>query len=173
MCSYIRSFVELGYEPDCPVMLDFVPVDYVASAVTHISLKNPLSNGIYHQSNHRYKLIQFAAERLRARGFSIKTESHWDWVRRLVSFSGQTPTSPIVPFVPIYVETMKGEEMTLPEMYYEGVLPSFETINTERALEGTGITCPPVTEALIDLYLNYFQQIGYIPPSPDQESNKT
>ena len=37
------------------------------------------------------------------------------------------------------------------------------TDNTRRLLAGSGITCPPVDDALMERYLTYFAQCGYIP----------
>jgi hypothetical protein len=45
-------------------------------------------------------------------------------------------------------------------------LPTYDTSQAQRGLEGSGIICPPADEKLLDTYLNYLQQIDFI-PHPD------
>ena len=42
-------------------------------------------------------------------------------------------------------------------------LPTYDTRETQRALEGSGIACPPADEKLFGTYLRYLQGTGFIP----------
>ena len=45
-------------------------------------------------------------------------------------------------------------------------LPTYDTRETKRELEGSGIVCPPSDEKLFGTYLRYLQDVGFI-PQPD------
>jgi hypothetical protein len=40
----------------------------------------------------------------------------------------------------------------------------FDDSQTQRALEGSGIVCPPLDAETFRAYLNYFVRIGFFPP---------
>jgi hypothetical protein len=42
-------------------------------------------------------------------------------------------------------------------------LPTYDTRQTQRELEGSGIVCPPADERLFETYLRYLQETGFIP----------
>ena len=42
-------------------------------------------------------------------------------------------------------------------------LPTYDTRETERELQGSGIACAPADEKLFGLYLDYLQGIGFMP----------
>jgi hypothetical protein len=41
--------------------------------------------------------------------------------------------------------------------------PRYDMVNTRRGLEGSGIACPPVDEALLRVYLDAFVAMGWLP----------
>jgi hypothetical protein len=43
-------------------------------------------------------------------------------------------------------------------------LPRYDCRQTMAELEGSGIVCPPVDEALLGLYVNYLRSVGYPEP---------
>src|SRR5205085_12702038 len=42
-------------------------------------------------------------------------------------------------------------------------LPTYDTRETQRELQGSGIVCAPADEKLFGLYLGYLQASGYMP----------
>ncbi|NEE46388.1 hypothetical protein G3M55_17430, partial [Streptomyces sp. SID8455] len=48
----------------------------------------------------------------------------------------------------------------------DGFYPPIDTSDTELALRGTGISCPPLTGELFDRYVEFFVQVGHFPPAP-------
>ena len=52
--------------------------------------------------------------------------------------------------------SLRGEELA--EQIH---LPEYHSENTDAALAGTGITCPPMNRIMIDSYMSYFSSLGY------------
>lgn len=48
----------------------------------------------------------------------------------------------------------------------DGFYPPIDTTETEAALVGTDITCPPLTRELFARYVEFFVQEGHFPPAP-------
>lgn len=42
----------------------------------------------------------------------------------------------------------------------------FDGSRTREALSGSGIVCPPLDEALLRRYLDWFLRVGFYPPPP-------
>jgi hypothetical protein len=51
-------------------------------------------------------------------------------------------------------------------MYLSHVFPSNSRANTERALQGSGITFPPVSGQVLDRDIDHLMETGYLPASP-------
>lgn len=45
----------------------------------------------------------------------------------------------------------------------DGFYPPIDTTETEEALDGTGIVCPPLTEELFATYVGFFVRQGHFP----------
>ncbi|WP_327393504.1 amino acid adenylation domain-containing protein [Streptomyces sp. NBC_01186] len=163
ICSLFRAIAEIGLAPDLDLPLDFVPVDHVADALTHIALTRPTERHVYHLTNPRPAVLADMVERMRAAGYRIATLPYADWVGALVRHVAENPTSPTAPFVPLCVDQAHKSRLSVKELYVNGVFPQLDRRNVERALSGSGLHCPPVDDALLDRYLEHFFQIEYLP----------
>jgi hypothetical protein len=68
-----------------------------------------------------------------------------------------------MPLLPMLAEPVYGQ-LTRWEVY-EG-MPVYDTANTERALAGSdGVEFPCLDRALLQRYLEYWMQIGFLTPS--------
>jgi amino acid adenylation domain-containing protein/thioester reductase-like protein len=163
ICSLFKTIAETGLAPDIPLPMDFVPVDHLAEAVVHIATRHGEGNRTYHLTNPAPALLHDVLERMRAVGFSPRLLPYGPWVRELVRHVARHPTSATAPFVSLCVDRSHKADMSVKEMYLEGIFPRLGRTNTERALEGTGLVCPPVDDLLLDRYLEYFLTSGYLP----------
>jgi amino acid adenylation domain-containing protein/thioester reductase-like protein len=166
LCSFLRSLFELGAAPDFNLPLDFAPVDYVTRAIVHISMNEPAVGTVYHLNNPRYNKLPNIVKKMQDLGYPIQKLPYHTWVQKLVDYTARNPTASIAPFVPLFVERWSEAQISVLEMYVEERIPLFDTRNARMALQGTGIVCPPVDDALLNKYLKYFQQIGFLPPPP-------
>lgn len=145
----------------CPAVrlpLDFLPADHLARAIGHISTSGPAHGEVYHLTNPRPTLLNSLAERLRRREYPVQEIPYAEWIAALVRYAAGHPTDPITPFVPLFVDRCARADITVSEMYFQGVFTEFTRGNAERALVSAGIDIPPVDAEMMDRYIDFLQQ---------------
>ncbi len=162
ICAFFKAIADMGSAPDLDLPLDFVPADYLARAVVHLATHVPPAGQTYHLTNPGYALLPAMVDRLRARGHSIDTHPYHDWVHQLRDFAAHNETHPIVAFVPIFTDPAAARDITVKELYRARIFPTFTRDHTETDLNDAGLTCPPVDDELLDSYIAYFHQTGYL-----------
>ncbi|MGK5544202.1 thioester reductase domain-containing protein, partial [Streptomyces sp. URMC 127] len=162
ICSLFKTIAETGLAPDIDLPMDFVPVDHLAEAVVHIATRRPATGRVHHVTNPRPATLADVLDRMRAAGFALRTMPYEQWVGELVRHVARNPTSPTAPFVSLCVDRSNKADISVKEMYLNGVFPALGRRNAEEALAGSGLVCPPVDAALLDRYLEYFFTSGYI-----------
>ncbi|MCH5671508.1 amino acid adenylation domain-containing protein [Streptomyces gilvus] len=165
MCALIGFIARTGLCPDVPLPLDFLPADCLTRALGHISTRHPARGEVYHLTNPGPTLLSSLVQRLRLRGYPVREIPYEEWITELVTYAAGHPTDPMTPFVPLFVDRCTGADITVSEMYFQGVFPEFTRGNAERALLGTGIDIPPVDAEMMDSHLDFLQKIGWIGPA--------
>lgn len=95
-------------------------------------------------------------------GITLRKLPYTQWVGELVRHVAENPTSATAPFVSLCVDRSRAADMSVKEMYLKGTFPALGRRNTDEALAGSGLHCPPVDSVLLDRYLEYFFASGYI-----------
>ncbi|MFE2038316.1 amino acid adenylation domain-containing protein [Streptomyces scopuliridis] len=162
ICSLFKTIAETGLAPDIALPMDFVPVDHVAESVVHIATRHRATNRVYHLTNPRPAVLADVLDRMRAAGCEMRMLPYGEWVGELVRHVSLHPTSPTAPFVSLCVDRANQGDISVKEMYLEGVFPRLSRRNTEAALAGSGLDCPPVDAVMLDRYLEYFFTSGYM-----------
>ena len=162
MCALIRFITDAGVAPDIDLPLDFVPADICAAAIRYISSHTEAAGRTFHLASPKYALLSSLVNRLRSRGFAVRTVPYREWVDELLRYAAQNPAHPMTPFVPLFVDVCEGPGLTVAEMYLEHVFPAYTRSNTEQALCGSGIAFPPVDEELLDLAIDRLMATGYL-----------
>ncbi|NLU70353.1 amino acid adenylation domain-containing protein [Streptomyces sp. HNM0574] len=162
ICSLFKMIADTGLAPDIELPMDFVPVDHLAESLVHIATRRPAEGRVHHLTNPRPGMLRDVLDRMRAAGFALRTLPYGEWVGELVRHVAQNPTSATAPFVSLCVDRSRGADMSVKEMYLKDTFPALGRHNTERALSGSGLTCPPVDAALLDRYLEHFFTTGYL-----------
>ncbi|MFI6518240.1 amino acid adenylation domain-containing protein [Spirillospora sp. NPDC050679] len=163
ICSLFRTIADTGLAPDIALPMDFVPVDWVAAAIVHIATTRPADGSVYHLTNPSPARLDDMLERMRAAGYAVRTLPYDRWVEELVAHVAANPTSPTAPFVSLCVDRCNRADMSVKEMYFEETFPRLGRDNVLRDLADSGLRCPPVDAALLDHYLRYFMNVGYLP----------
>ncbi|MFE7571516.1 amino acid adenylation domain-containing protein [Streptomyces sp. NPDC057539] len=162
ICSLFKTIAETGLAPDIALPMDFVPVDHVAESVVHIATRHRATDRVYHLTNPRPAVLRDVLDRMRAAGCAMRMLPYGEWVDELVRHVSLHPTSPTAPFVSLCVDRANQGDISVKEMYLEGVFPRLSRHNTEAALAGSGLDCPPVDAVMLDRYLEYFFTSGYM-----------
>ncbi|MEV5437079.1 amino acid adenylation domain-containing protein [Streptomyces sp. NPDC052682] len=169
MAALLRFIMRTGLCPDVPLPLDFLPADCLVRVIGHLSTRRPARGEVYHLTNPRPALLHALAERLRERGHPVREIPYPEWITALVAYAAGHPTDPITPFVPLFVDRCSGADMTVSEMYFQGVFPEFTRDNAQRALRDAGIFVPPVDTDMMDRQIDFLQQGGCDRPAGSRE----
>ncbi len=168
MCALFRTIAETGLAPDMSLPLDFVPVDYTADAIVHIIKHHEPDGRVYHLTNPRDARLPALVERLVAMGYPVRTIAYDEWVRMLAKLTAQHPDHPMAPYVHMFLEPAHDSDLSVKQMYLDPTFPAFSRSNTDAALTGSGLSCPPTDAALLDTYLHELRRTGYLAPPPEQ-----
>ncbi|MEV4372085.1 amino acid adenylation domain-containing protein [Nonomuraea sp. NPDC049637] len=161
MAAVIKAIAETGLAPDVPLRLDFVPVDYVAQAVVVLLTGTPARGRVYHLANPRPAALPLLVERLRRHGYPVRVISRQDWVREMERLCAADPAAPLAG----YLTLVTGEEApdgSVAARQLTGALPEPDLVNLAEAAPDVPAACPPVDAALLDLYIGWLRETGYL-----------
>ncbi|MFJ4521071.1 type I polyketide synthase [Streptomyces sp. NPDC088810] len=130
-----------------------LPVDYVSAAIVSISGRPAAAGGTFHLFNRDALGLGECVARLRALGYPLRDLAPEAW-RELVRSDRDNALLPLLHAF----ELMTGDT----DAFY----PALDTTQTEEALSGTGIACPPLTGELFDRYVEFFVQENHFPAPP-------
>ncbi|MGI5282730.1 type I polyketide synthase [Nonomuraea polychroma] len=139
--------------------LHLVPVDYVSSAIVSLATQPDTAGRTFHLYNRNGLSFGDCVEHLRALGYPLR-EQDWDGWRELVN---SDRGNAMIPLLDAF-ELMAADGGN----FY----PDIDTTETDRALRGTGIDCPPIDRDLFTTYVNFFREVGYFPATPTTADEK-
>ncbi|MGY0235151.1 amino acid adenylation domain-containing protein [Longispora urticae] len=158
---YLRACVELGAAPDFDggdlAEVHLAPVDYVAGAIVHLARHAAPDGAAYNLTNGRPVATAVVLDGLRALGYPVAMVEPADWARRLAAAAGTATAGSSLPAVAMLTGDVADR--------HEGPMPVFDETGTRRALTGSGIACPVVDRDIVDRYLRYFRESGFLPPA--------
>ncbi len=150
-CRVIKSCIQLGVAPDLDVTVEMTPVDYVARSLVAIAAGVPAEGQAYHLVNPVHLPFRDLVQTIRERGWAVNLIPPEQWWQRLLDTQGNEPND-LHSVMPTVQELIVGGERAV----------DYDTGNTESALAGTGISCPPLDRGLLDRYFDYFLATGYL-----------
>ena len=170
--SIFKSCIQMGTYPLDELHLDVTPVDYVARAIVHLSLQPENLAGLFQLPHPNPPEFREVYEMIHAHGYPISGLPYQEWVERLFEIARVDKDNALSVFAGVaenFAGFAKQAEVEGHDMDARKEI-LFDGTQTRRALEGTGIVCPPLDASLIGTYLDYFIRIGfYPPPSEGQE----
>jgi amino acid adenylation domain-containing protein/thioester reductase-like protein len=146
------------------------PVDYASQAIVHLSQQQESLGKAFHivpKPSKSITLIQFF-ELIASYGYKLKKVPYKQWTDSIIKNSIKNHNNPLFPLLPLLTEIIEGN-ITRMEWYQN--TPDVDCQNTLNGLANTSISCPPMNAQLIDTYLSYLIDIGFIPPPPPSKNN--
>ncbi|WP_245758995.1 thioester reductase domain-containing protein [Xenorhabdus koppenhoeferi] len=160
LVASLKGYLSMGFYPNHALLLDIVPVDYVAASLVHISRK-PESNGKF------FNL--FNPEQVSIRQF-------FDWVQDFGYILNPVPfdegkekilalndTHPLYPLIPLIRDMTERPYRALDPAYIDEIHPELELKNTLSGLTGSDIRCPTITAGYVHQVLRYLIGTGFLP----------
>jgi phthiocerol/phenolphthiocerol synthesis type-I polyketide synthase E len=170
--NIIKGCLQMGVAPEGSPPIDVAPVDYVAAAMVHISLREENLNRLFQFPHPELPRWQDVLDFMAAYGYPpMRIVGMEEWIDYTLDLlkedtSGENALSPFAPMVAIsrsYAETVRAEQRV-------GTLKPllFDDHNTQESLRGSGITCAPFDEKLLTTYFEEFIRTGFLWPPPAQ-----
>ncbi len=162
LCELFRVITELELAPDLDLTLNLVPVDYAAGSIVHLGLNQPANGQTYHLVNPRAALLGDMVDRLRVHGHRIRTVDYKSWIEAMLAHLAVRPDHPFTPLTQLYIQRITPD-ITIQELSCAGIEPKLDRSRLDADLAGSGLVCPPVDRALLDGYIGYLHESGFIP----------
>lgn len=162
ICLMLKGCVSMKAFPDIDYLLDMSPVDYVTKAIVYLSQQPESISKAFHLQHpkpiHLNKLINWIS----ILGYKIEKVSYEDWLNKLQT-DACSPDNPLYTLKPFLLQRWTEEQLTATEIYMQSKRPAeISCKQTLKALEGSGIVCPPLNPKLFSKYLSYLMQSGFL-----------
>ncbi|QLE54757.1 non-ribosomal peptide synthetase [Nostoc sp. TCL26-01] len=149
----IIGSVQLGSIPDQEMMLDIIPVDYASKAIAYLSQQSASGNQVFHFVHPQPVSANVLFAKLRSLGYSIQQVAYEQWHQQLLNIAENSPEHPLYPLVSLFPSRFSQPQTSNLQ---------FDCENTLTKLTGTSITCPQIDEQLLNTYISYLVQHGFI-----------
>lgn len=145
--SFLRGCIELGKVPQLDKVLDVVPVDYVARAITALSFTPGAQGRSFNLINPSPMKQRDLYQALRERGYPLREVPYPLWREEILALPRTQPENPLSRFA-VYYQGLDEQRMRHLER---------QTANEDEEYRVTRTTIPTFLEALFILPRN----IGY------------
>lgn len=156
----LRGFLPMHIVPDYPRIFDIVPVDYVASAIVHISRRPDALGGFFHLFNPDPVPLRTFCDWIADYGYDFDVVPFEEGRRRALQVE---PGHPLYPLVPLIRDAEVEPHRALDPRFMDELQPANECARTLELLQGSGITCPPTSLADAHAVLDYLVRVGFLP----------
>ena len=150
----IDGCLRLGAAPRFEDVVDMTPIDYVSRAIAALVAKPESLGKSFHLVNANSPTMDRLVEYLNRQGVEVEAVDFLDWYKQVVDAAKATNARELEALKEMFAPHAGGE-LTQADVKFTTMQPRFDAKNVETLLAGTGITCPPVDDALLDVYLQY------------------
>jgi thioester reductase-like protein len=156
MWKLIRQTIQSGLTPAVEVTVDMTPVDFASRAIVHLSTRPESAGSTFHLVNPRPVTWSALCDHVRARGYPLRTVAVAEWKDQAKEVLGQDLENSMFAWLPLVAALTSGDgPLVLPQLRYD-------CAHTVSGLEGTAISCPPVDDRLLDVYLGHLKGAGLL-----------
>ena len=155
----ILGYVHLGTAPEGEMLLDILPVDYVGSAIAHLSQSESSWGKAFHLIHQEPQSSNLLFERLNAFGYKIKRVPYRDWYGQLIDIAQRSQNHILYPLVSLFSANNSKEAQS------KSFNLKFDCQNTVDGLAKSGLTCPVIDAKLLDTYISFLIEHNLVPTS--------
>ncbi|NER32407.1 MAG: polyketide synthase, partial [Symploca sp. SIO1C4] len=161
ICLMFKGCIQMGIVPDLDYLLDASPVDYVSQAIVYLSRQKQSLGKVFHLQQPQPMHLRWFVDWVRSFGYPIQLVSYEQWQEYLKGYI-RSPEHPLYTLLPFLFEKWSSEQLTIPELYLQKRRPKISCHQTLDALFGSGIVCPQPNSEVLDIYLSYFIESGFL-----------
>ncbi|MCE9604697.1 MAG: methenyltetrahydromethanopterin cyclohydrolase [Planctomycetia bacterium] len=150
----IDGCLRLGVAPRFEDVVDMTPIDYVSRAIATLVGKPESLGKAFHLVNAQSPTMDRLVEFLQSQGIEVGAIDFLEWYKRVVEAAKATNARELEALKEMFA-AHHGGELTAEDVKFTTMQPRFDAKNVETLLAGTGITCPPVDDRLLNTYLGF------------------
>lgn len=155
LSTLLKTFIQLRSAPKFDAIWDIAPVDYVSQAIIHLSRQQRTQGKVFHVLNPTQIEMNAMIDLVRSFGYPIEDIPYDKWRTKLVNFIGNSQENALNSLLLIFSEKFSEEQLQVLQLRYD-------CKNTLNGLAGTSISCPQPNAELINTYLSYFIDRGFL-----------
>lgn len=157
----MKGCIQLGFAPMMQEKITVLPVDFVSHAITNMSLAKPNGMNVYHIDHPTGIMWSDLVAWINDFGYDVKLIPIKQWQEKLVTIRQDNA---LFPFLPYY--------LAIPE---NPGSPDVSITRATKLLNSLNITYPDINDALLTIYFDYMQQMGFLPATNKRKitSNQT
>ena len=164
--KFIRACVQMGAAPDLDWLLDFLPVDFAAEAITRLVLNGNLEPfRVFHLANPKLRHWRELILWMNLFGYRVELLHYQDWLHRLNADVRNDREHPLRDLLPFFLHRPAGQKgLYLPQLYEESRRRKARFDATRELLEREDLTCPQLSTRLLDRYFESYIDRKFLPP---------
>lgn len=154
----IVASLETGQIPSPFSNLYMTPVDYIADAIVYMMRQDTVWNHAYNLVNQKIMSGDELCRMAKKMGYSIHIVPYEKWRQQL--FESKDEDNALKVLENLFGADMEDESCIIRR--YSDAEPTFDVSNTMKVLKNSGITCPPLSEELVEKYIRNFVEQGVL-----------
>ena len=158
LARLLRGCVALGSAPALEYRWHVAPVDLVGQAVVELASRPESTGRAFHLAEPAGVPWTELVAWLQAAGHALRLLPYAEWLAEL----RRRDDGPLAPLLPLFTERAVTGRPPLPELYAQAGGPRLTNHETQAALAGSGIACPPLDRPLFTRYLGFLAAGGYL-----------
>ena len=153
----ILGYAHLGSAPSGEMLLDILPVDFVAQAVVYLSQQRSSWGKAFHLIHDQPASSNLLFDRLNAAGYQIDRLDYQKWYEQLINIANNSQDHILYPLVSLFSANNSGEAQN------KSFNLKFDCKNVSEGLAKSSYACPAIDRELIDTYISYLVERDLLP----------
>ncbi len=153
----ILGYAHLGSAPEGEMLLDILPVDFVAQAVVCLAQQKLSWGKAFHLIHKHPASSNLLFNRLSAAGHTIDRIDYQKWYEQLIGIAKDSQDHILYPLVSLFSASNSGEAQS------KSFNLKFDSQNVSEGLAQSSYVCPAIDATLVDTYISYLIDRDLLP----------
>lgn len=161
ICRTIKGCIQMQSMTDITDRLDLAPVDYLSQSIVYLSQQKDSLGKAFHLNNPQPGSWSELTNFIHSLGYTIRHIPYQDWQVK-VSNVVRSKENPLYHLLPFFLKKLPQEQLAISDKHQQLIDPQLSCSATQKALNGSSISCPPVNKQLLNTYFSNFIRSGWL-----------